>query len=76
MPAAKKPDDLTWQQEYARELLRTAGKVATFQRYSGGWWTLVIDGEAAFQRRQRKDILAMTENLKKRPDHVPATPAA
>lgn len=76
MSASKKPDDLAWQQVYAAQLLRTSGKKATFERYSGSWWTLVVDGEPGRQRLQRGKAVQMTENLIKRPDYEPAAPAA
>lgn len=56
-----------WQKDYIREFKRTSGKEAGFEAAGGGWYVLSIEGALPSKVRM-KQVLAMTEALKKRPD--------
>lgn len=58
-----------WQQEYSRELKRTAGYGATFERLPGGWWKVRTEGGGAFFRNvRRSEVLTWIERLRKFPN--------
>ena len=61
-----KIDPLAWQADYAAQLLRTSGSVATFTKAGGGWWVLVVNGKPSYQKHRTSDILKMTERLSTR----------
>lgn len=56
---------MEWQEEYARELLRTSGKTCRFIK-KGSWYRLVMGSqpEWAGQSYRKDDIIKMTERLK------------
>lgn len=67
--SAPNAGSLSWQKDYADEILRTSGKVATFEAASPGWWVLKIDGEVVRSKKQRGEVITMTGNLKIRLAH-------
>jgi len=57
-----------WQEEYARELMRTTGQSCAFEPcMGGGWWRLAVDGREQRTRVRRADVLRMTERLRREP---------
>lgn len=77
MPPTPKPKEIpAWQQDYAKELLRTINKTATFASRGGGWWSLLVEGKVTVQAQKRSDILAMTERLKLRENCCTEQPKA
>lgn len=68
-----KPDDLTWQADYAREYARTSGFTLSFGPVdAGGTYMVTIVGRQSAaptkKRMRRDDCVAATTQLRGRPN--------
>jgi hypothetical protein len=68
-----KPNDLSWQSEYAREYTRTSGFTLSFGPVdAGGMYMVTIVGSQSVvplrKRMRRDDCIAATSRLRGRPD--------
>jgi len=59
-----------WQQEYLAELKRTTGRTESFIYNGGGWYCLTWHGGSTPAAYRQRDILAMLNTLKMRPDYT------
>ena len=68
-----KPDDLTWQADYAREYARTSGSTLSFGPVdAGGMYMVTMVGRQSAaptkKRMGRDDCVAATRQLRSRPN--------
>jgi hypothetical protein len=68
-----KPDDLTWQADYAREYARTSGFTLSFGPVdAGGMYLVTLVGKPSAapirKRMRRDDCVAATRQLRGRPN--------
>lgn len=73
---SKKPQDLSWQEEYAREYRRTSGLGLSFGPVEpGGWYTVTFESSVPpsphTRRMRRGQVVGNTARLREREDHVP-----
>ncbi len=71
--STKTADQLDWQGDYLKQLLRTTGdtKGASFELLAPNGRYVMKFKDGLGRTVTRKEVLEMTERLKARPDHMP-----